>query len=43
MNQLAGWVGSGMADRVYGSGLQIATLESEIAKVKYHGLDLSHL
>ncbi len=40
---IGGWAGSGSADEVYGSGLLPSTLHQEIGKVRYPGLDLSHL
>lgn len=40
---LGGWSGSGSADELYGSGLRPSTLAKEIAKLRYDGLDLSHL
>ena len=42
VNQLGGWSGQGThAD--YGRGLKPSTLYRHICKVKYDGLDLSHL
>ncbi len=42
MRLMGGWAGSGV-DANYGSGLRPSTLAEEIAKVRYPGLDLSHL
>jgi hypothetical protein len=39
---LGGWAGTGTDDH-YGAGLRPSTLAQEIAKVRYPGLDLSHL
>ncbi len=40
---IMGWTGSGMEETVYGGGLRPRTLAREVAKVRYEGLDLSHL
>ncbi len=40
---LGGWAGSGVADQIYGGGLRASSLAREIAKIRYPGLDLSHL
>ena len=40
---LGGWVPSGTSEANYGSGYRPATLAREIEKVRYPGLDLSHL
>jgi hypothetical protein len=40
---LGGWAAGGGADAGYGDGLRPSTLAAEIAKVRYPGLDLSHL
>ena len=40
---LGGWAGGAGASDIYGGGLRPSTLYREIRKVKYPGLDLSHL
>ncbi len=40
---IMGWAGRGMEETVYGAGLRPSTLAREIRKVRYEGLDLSHL
>ena len=39
---MGGWK-SGGTEELYGGGLRPSTLAREIAKVRYEGLDLSHL
>ncbi len=43
MLALGGWAGQGVADQVYGGGLRPRTLAKEIRKIRYPGLDLTHL
>ncbi|MGO8847393.1 MAG: DUF6538 domain-containing protein [Methylocella sp.] len=43
IDQLLGWSGKGMAETVYGSGLEAKVLAKAIAKIKYDGLSLNHL
>ncbi len=40
---IMGWTGGGMEETVYGGGLRASTLAKEIRKIRYEGLDLSHL
>ena len=40
---LGGWTSKSGAEDIYGSGHRASTLAREIAKVRYEGLDLSHL
>jgi hypothetical protein len=42
MLQLGGWAG-GRTDDDYGNGMRPSSLYAEIAKLRYEGLDLSHL
>ena len=39
---LGGWSAGG-TEEIYGGGLRPSTLAREIAKIRYEGLDLSHL
>ena len=43
VRRIGGWVGNGGADQLYGKGLRPSTLAREIKKVRYPGLDLTHL
>ena len=40
---LGGWTRNGEVHETYGSSFKASTLAREIAKVKFDGLDLSHL
>jgi integrase len=40
---LGGWTSKGGAEEIYGAGHRASTLANEIEKVRYPGLDLSHL
>lgn len=40
---LGGWAGPTNTSDAYGAGLRIKTLAREIAKIRYAGLDLTHL
>ena len=40
---LGGWTPKGGAEEIYGAGHRASTLAKEIEKVRYPGLDLSHL
>lgn len=40
---LGGWAGNGSTGAIYGEGLRPKTLALEVAKVRFPGLDLSHL
>jgi integrase len=40
---LGGWTSKGGAEEIYGAGHRASTLAREIEKVRYPGLDLSHL
>ena len=40
---IMGWAGGGMEETTYGGGYLASTLTREVAKIRYPGLDLSHL
>ena len=40
---IGGWADTGGSEAIYGKGFTPSTLAKEVAKVKYKGLDLSHL
>jgi integrase len=43
VRRIGGWVGNGGSDQLYGKGLRPSTLARDIKKIRYPGLDLTHL